>query len=159
MLERHIAHVGIHRPDPLIVAADVVFDVTPDHPVHIGAGFGESARAALIARGFSEMQTLAETLGARSETLMGLSGLGDLILTCSSPQSRNFAHGLTLGQGKTPAPGKTVEGVATAQAVVQLARQHGLDMPITEVVAGLVSGKLSVQDGLQRLLARPLREE
>jgi glycerol-3-phosphate dehydrogenase (NAD(P)+) len=126
--------------------------------VAIGAGLGESARAALMARGFAEMQRLALARGALAETLMGLSGFGDLVLTCTSAQSRNFRHGLALGKGEVP-PSATVEGVATAQAVARLAGQLGLDLPVTAQVAGLVSGRQTVEKALETLLNRPLKEE
>jgi glycerol-3-phosphate dehydrogenase (NAD(P)+) len=126
--------------------------------VAIGAGLGESARAALMARGFAEMQRLALARGALAETLMGLSGFGDLVLTCTSAQSRNFRHGLALGKGEVP-PSATVEGVATAQAVARLAGQLGLDLPVTAQVAGLVSGRQTIEKALETLLNRPLKEE
>jgi glycerol-3-phosphate dehydrogenase (NAD(P)+) len=126
--------------------------------VAMGAGLGESARAALMARGFAEMRRLALAQGALAETLMGLSGFGDLVLTCTSAQSRNFRHGLALGKGKTPAAA-TVEGVATAQAVARLAGQLGLEMPVTAQVAALVSGAQTVKNALETLLNRPLKEE
>ena len=125
----------------------------------IGAGLGESARAALLTRGFAEMQRLAAALGAEAETLAGLSGLGDLVLTCASDQSRNYRFGHALGRGQVNDPTVTVEGVATAKAVTALAQQRGIDMPITAIVAALVSGQLSVQDAMTRLLSRPLKEE
>ena len=125
----------------------------------IGAGLGESARAALITRGFAEMQKLAEELGARPETLMGLSGIGDLILTCSSEQSRNYSYGLTLGRGQNFDPSITVEGATTAQAVARLAAESGLDLPVARAVDDLVSGRGSVANALLSLLSRPLREE
>ncbi|NPD17388.1 NAD(P)-dependent glycerol-3-phosphate dehydrogenase [Xinfangfangia sp. D13-10-4-6] len=124
----------------------------------VGAGFGESARAALITRGYAEMTRLAMALGARSETLAGLSGLGDLILTCSSGQSRNFSHGLALGQGKT-APEATVEGVATAQAATRLAREKNIDMPVTAMVARLVAGETTLGEAVRELMSRPLKQE
>ncbi|GHC51470.1 NAD(P)H-dependent glycerol-3-phosphate dehydrogenase [Neogemmobacter tilapiae] len=126
--------------------------------VAIGAGLGESARAALMARGFAEMQRLALARGAQAETLMGLSGFGDLVLTCTSAQSRNFRHGLALGKGEAP-PAATVEGVATAQAVARLAGQLGLEMPVTAQVAALVTGRQTVKNALESLLTRPLKEE
>ena len=126
--------------------------------VAMSAGLGESARAALMARGFAEIRRLAQKRGALPETLMGLSGFGDLVLTCTSDQSRNFRHGLALGRGQ-PLPGGTVEGVATAQAVARLAAQMGLDMPVTEQVALLVTGAQSVDKALESLLNRPLKEE
>jgi glycerol-3-phosphate dehydrogenase (NAD(P)+) len=125
----------------------------------IGAGFGDSARAALVTRGFAEMRRLARTLGARDETLAGLSGFGDLVLTCTSPQSRNFAFGLSLGQGTPFPPGITVEGAATARALSRLAQDRGLDLPITAVVAALADQNLTVTDALHTLLNRPLKEE
>lgn len=125
----------------------------------IGAGYGDSARAALITRGMAEMQRLAETLGAKAETLMGLSGFGDLVLTCTSDQSRNFRLGLALGRGEAFDPTVTVEGAATAKAVSRLAKLRGLDLPITQVVAAMVTGKLTPDEALKMLLSRPLKEE
>lgn len=125
----------------------------------MGAGLGESARAALITRGFTEMMRIASPLGAIPETLMGLSGLGDLTLTCTSPTSRNYAYGFALGQGADYDPTITVEGAATARAVARLANDKGIDMPITSVVAALVEGRLDVSQGMQKLLSRPLKEE
>ncbi|MGY6547484.1 MAG: NAD(P)H-dependent glycerol-3-phosphate dehydrogenase [Roseinatronobacter sp.] len=127
--------------------------------VTIGAGMGESARAALIARGYAEMLPLAATLGADPVTLSGLSGLGDLILTCCSEKSRNFRYGLALGRGETFDAATTVEGVATARAVISLAAQHGLEMPVTRMVAGLVDGKLTLAQARDALLSRPLTDE
>jgi glycerol-3-phosphate dehydrogenase (NAD(P)+) len=125
----------------------------------VGAGLGESARAALITRGFAEMQRLAQALGARPDTLMGLSGLGDLILTCSSEQSRNFRFGLAIGRGEGFDPGVTVEGSATALAAGRIARDHGLDLPVTSAVGALVAGQQNVNEALQTLLSRPLKQE
>ncbi|MEY8881355.1 NAD(P)H-dependent glycerol-3-phosphate dehydrogenase [Donghicola sp. XS_ASV15] len=125
----------------------------------MGAGLGESARAALITRGFAEMMRIAGPLGAIPETLMGLSGFGDLTLTCTSPTSRNYAYGFALGQGADYDPTITVEGAATARAVARLAHDKGIDMPITSVVAALVEGRLDVSQGMQKLLSRPLKEE
>jgi glycerol-3-phosphate dehydrogenase (NAD(P)+) len=126
--------------------------------VVIGAGLGDSARAALVTRGYAEMQRLATSLGARAETLAGLSGLGDLILTCTSAQSRNFAHGVALGAGQTP-PQATVEGVSTALAVVQVARSRGVDLPVAEMVARLVRNEVSVAEAVRQLMSRPLKQE
>jgi glycerol-3-phosphate dehydrogenase (NAD(P)+) len=123
-----------------------------------GAGLGASARAALMTRGFAEMTRLAVAMGARSETLAGLSGLGDLSLTCNSAQSRNFAAGRALGAGET-APGGTVEGVATARAACQLALTYGVEMPIAAAVANVLEGATTLDGAMQALLARPLREE
>lgn len=125
----------------------------------IGANLGESARAALITRGFSEMQQLAAQFGARPETLMGLSGMGDLILTCSSEQSRNYALGLTIGQGKPRKDGVTVEGATTAQAVARIANDKNLDLPVSQAVDDLVSGRADVATVLSTLLSRPLKSE
>lgn len=123
-----------------------------------GAGLGDSARAALVTRGYAEMARLAVAMGARSETLAGLSGLGDLILTCTSAQSRNFAHGVALGAGTTPAQ-VTVEGVATAQAAVRLAAVRGIEMPVAAMVARLVQGEIGVGEAVTALMTRPLKEE
>jgi glycerol-3-phosphate dehydrogenase (NAD(P)+) len=124
-----------------------------------GAGLGESARAALITRGFAEMQRLAAAYGARPETLVGLSGLGDLILTCGSDQSRNFRFGRALGRGETFDPSITVEGAATASAAMTLAKRHGIDMPVTAMVAALVARDLGVAEAMGALLNRPLKRE
>jgi glycerol-3-phosphate dehydrogenase (NAD(P)+) len=125
----------------------------------IGQGMGDSARAALMTRGFAEMQRLALRLRARAETLMGLSGFGDMVLTCTSEGSRNFRYGLALGRGEVFDPTVTVEGVATAQAVARLAGQLDLDMPITTMLAAITAGRLPVADALTQLFARPLKQE
>ncbi|MCL4185962.1 MAG: NAD(P)-dependent glycerol-3-phosphate dehydrogenase [Rhodobacteraceae bacterium] len=124
-----------------------------------GAGLGESARAALITRGHAEISRLALALGARAETLAGLAGLGDLILTCTSPRSRNFAHGLALAEGRPTDHRMTVEGVATAGALVPLAARLGVEMPLAATVAEVCAGRLDVAAAAARLLARPLRAE
>jgi glycerol-3-phosphate dehydrogenase (NAD(P)+) len=128
----------------------------------IGAGLGENARAALITRGLAEIGRLAVALGGRAETVAGLSGLGDLVLTCTGPASRNFAFGLALGRGASVAdllaPGApTVEGVATAPALV--ARAGDVDMPVCRAVADLLSGRLSLQAAVAAILARRIRDE
>lgn len=125
----------------------------------IGAGLGESARAALMARGYAEMQRLALALGADNETLAGLSGFGDLVLTCGSEKSRNFRYGLALGAGAEFDAGTTVEGAATARAVARLARDRGVDMPITRMVAAVLDGMLTPTEARGALLARPLTVE
>ncbi|MGX9352408.1 NAD(P)H-dependent glycerol-3-phosphate dehydrogenase [Shimia sp. W99] len=125
----------------------------------IGQGMGDSARAALMTRGFAEMTRLAIHLGARPETLSGLSGMGDLALTCMSEQSRNYRFGLALGQEKPFDPTITVEGAKTAEAVARLAQQIGLDMPICQMVHQLSTGTVSVTDAIRTLLSRPLKEE
>ncbi|MGL4729581.1 MAG: NAD(P)H-dependent glycerol-3-phosphate dehydrogenase, partial [Bosea sp. (in: a-proteobacteria)] len=130
--------------------------------IAIGMGLGESARAALVARGFAELRRFAAAYGGQPETLMGLSGLGDLVLTCGSSQSRNFSFGLALGQGTSPdeaSGGKLAEGALTAPVLVQLAQARGLEMPIAEQVAALVAGHISVKIAMQTLLARPPRSE
>ncbi len=127
--------------------------------VTIGAGLGDSARAALISRGFAEMQRLAGHLGARADTLAGLSGLGDLVLTCTSEQSRNYRYGLALGAGQDFDTGTTVEGAATARALQQLALDLDIDLPICTVVAELTKGQKDVKTALHALLSRPLKEE
>lgn len=127
--------------------------------VVIGAGLGDSARAALMTRGYAEMQRLALALGARAETLAGLSGLGDLVLTCTSAQSRNFRYGQALGAGRGFDPTITVEGAATAKAVSILAEKRGLDLPITTMVAALIDGRADLSSAIQSLLSRPLKKE
>lgn len=129
-----------------------------------GAGLGQNARAALISRGFAEMTRFGLARGARAETLAGLSGLGDLVLTCSSVSSRNFSLGKGLGEGKPAsellADRRTVaEGAFTAPVLHAAAAAAGVDMPITEAVCSLLSGKLSVAKVIDALLARPLRQE
>jgi len=129
-----------------------------------GAGLGQNARAALIARGFAEMTRFGMARGARPETLAGLSGLGDLVLTCSSTSSRNFSLGVGLGQGKSArdwlAERRTVaEGAATAPVLVEAARAAGVDMPITEAVCALLAGEAAVGAVIERLLTRPLGAE
>lgn len=125
----------------------------------IGAGFGESARAAVMTRGFAEMQRFAVERGAQPQTLAGLSGFGDLTLTCTSTQSRNYRLGLSLGEGSVFDSATTVEGAATARAVQKLALAEGLDLPITQAVAAVLDGKLDVPSAMRSLLARPLKEE
>lgn len=127
--------------------------------ITIGAGLGESARASVVTRGFAEMQRIAASLGADPATLTGLSGLGDLLLTCTSEKSRNYAAGLRIGAGRAPEDGQTIEGIATAAAVVRLAGEQGIDAPLTAMVAALTAGRLGVAEARDILLARPLRTE
>lgn len=127
--------------------------------ITIGAGLGDSARAALMTRGFAEMVTLAVHLGASRETLAGLSGFGDLVLTCTSTQSRNFRYGIALGSGESFDGSITVEGAATAKSVVKLARTLALDLPICTVVGHLIDQKTDVAMALDALMGRPLKEE
>jgi glycerol-3-phosphate dehydrogenase (NAD(P)+) len=123
-----------------------------------GRRLGASATAALTTRGFAELARFGRRLGASSETLTGLSGLGDLILTCSSPQSRNFSLGIALGEGREP-QGKLAEGAFTAAALVELAEENGVEMPIATAVAAVLAGKLSVDAAIESLLTRPFRAE
>ncbi|MGV6849673.1 MAG: NAD(P)H-dependent glycerol-3-phosphate dehydrogenase [Marinibacterium sp.] len=125
----------------------------------IGAGLGESARAALMTRGYAEMQRYALAHGARAQTLAGLSGFGDLALTCTSPASRNFRLGLAIGGGEEFESGQTVEGAATARAVAQVADRRELDMPITRAVVALIDKTGTVASVMDALLSRPLKEE
>jgi glycerol-3-phosphate dehydrogenase (NAD(P)+) len=130
--------------------------------VAAGRGLGASAVAALTARGFAELRRFGEAFGARGSTLMGLSGLGDLVLTCSSPQSRNFAFGLALGRGESVVgaeAGGLVEGRFTALALTELARERGVDMPIADCVQGLIQGSLDVKAAVSALLTRPPKGE
>ena len=129
-----------------------------------GRGLGDSARAALTTRGFAELTRFAAKLGARPETLMGLSGLGDLLLTCSSKQSRNYSFGHALGEGKTVEQALSqsrgvVEGAATVRIAHALARRHSVDMPIVDAVHAIVDEGRSPDQEIARLLARPLRAE
>jgi glycerol-3-phosphate dehydrogenase (NAD(P)+) len=129
-----------------------------------GRGLGRSAHAALITRGFAEMTRLAVALGAEAETMAGLCGLGDLVLTCSSPQSRNMSVGLALGRGETLAAalsGKlsVAEGVASAPAVRALARRLGVETPISEAVAAVLAAEMDIDTAIGGLLSRPLRAE
>ena len=123
-----------------------------------GRKLGASATAALVTRGFAELARFGRALGARSETLTGLSGLGDLILTCSSPQSRNFSLGISLGEGRKP-EGKLAEGAFTAAALVELAREKQIEMPIASAVAAVLDGSLTVDQAIESLLTRPFRSE
>lgn len=125
----------------------------------IGAGLGDSARAALMTRGFAEMQRLALALGARAETLSGLSGFGDLVLTCTSPQSRNMQFGLSLGRNEPFDPTITVEGVATARAALRRAAVLKIELPITAAVVALLDAEVSLRQAMDMLLSRPLKEE
>ena len=129
-----------------------------------GKGLGASAHAALVTRGFAELRRFGEALGARPETLTGLSGLGDLILTCGSAQSRNMSLGRALGQGQSLAQalgGRTAvtEGVYTAVAVRRIAAEEGIEMPICSAVCDIVEGRISVADAIGRLMQRPLKPE
>ncbi len=129
-----------------------------------GRGLGRSAHAALITRGFAEMTRMGVALGGQAETVAGLCGLGDLVLTCSSPQSRNMSLGLALGQGQTveqALAGKrsVAEGYESAPAVRELATKMGVDMPISLAVAALLNGETTVDAMIDNLLSRPLKAE
>ncbi len=127
-----------------------------------GRQLGASAQAALIARSFAELTRLGRALGARSETLMGLSGLGDLVLTCGSAQSRNFAFGQALGRGasaKDASGGKLTEGAFTARVLVEMAKAAGVEMPIADAVDAILAARMSVDAAIDALLMRPLKAE
>lgn len=143
------AELGGALKNVIAIAAGVV----------LGAGLGESARAALMTRGFAEMLRFSASLGARPETLMGLSGFGDLVLTCTSTQSRNLRFGLALGSGAAFDPGVTVEGVATSRAVARMAAGLQVDMPITRMVADLIDQKIPLDQAVISLMSRPLKQE
>jgi glycerol-3-phosphate dehydrogenase (NAD(P)+) len=125
----------------------------------IGEGMGESARAALLTRGLAEMTRLAVACGGRAETLAGLSGLGDLVLTATSETSRNYRFGLALGRAEPLPQGITVEGTATARAALRLAATRGVDLPITAMLVELLDHDVSVAEAIRFLLSRPLTTE
>lgn len=132
--------------------------------VTIGAGLGENARAALVTRGLAEISRLALALGGEPSTVSGLSGMGDLLLTCTGTSSRNFRVGRALGEGLSPkqaeaAAGGVAEGVATSQALTELARRSQVSVPVMDAVAAIVTGRAGLQDVMQQLLARPLGPE
>ena len=127
-----------------------------------GRGLGASAGAALVARGFAELSRFGRSYGARPDTLMGLSGLGDLVLTCGSTQSRNFSFGLAIGRGEAPEQalqGKLAEGAFTAGVLAKLAKARGVDMPIAQSVEAIVAGRIGVDAAVEALLARPSKAE
>lgn len=154
-----------HSTDPRGVeiggAAKNVFAIAAG--IVAGRGLGDSAAAALITRAFAEIVRFGKAHGARTETMMGLSGLGDLILTCSSPQSRNFSLGKALGGGKSPLEAlggsKLAEGAYTASVLADMARARGIDMPIAAAVTAVLEGRTSVDEAIDALLARPVRAE
>jgi glycerol-3-phosphate dehydrogenase (NAD(P)+) len=143
--------IGGATKNVLAIAAGVV----------AGRGLGASALAALTTRGFAELVRFGKAYGARPETMMGLSGLGDLLLTCSSPQSRNFSFGMALGRGQRPGEihGGLAEGVFTAPVLLDMARERAVDMPIATAVAALLDGALTVDAAIESLLTRPLKAE
>ncbi|MEO3389404.1 NAD(P)H-dependent glycerol-3-phosphate dehydrogenase [Mesorhizobium sp. CAU 1741] len=124
-----------------------------------GAGLGASAQAAMVTRGFVELRRVGAAFGAQPETLMGLSGLGDLILTCGSAQSRNFSYGLALGRGDDLDNHPLAEGVYTAGIAAQIAREKGVQAPIIDAVGSLLRGDITISQAVTALMARPLRSE
>jgi glycerol-3-phosphate dehydrogenase (NAD(P)+) len=144
--------IGGAAKNVLAIAAGIV----------VGRKLGASAQAALVTRGFAELARFGHAYGARPETLMGLSGLGDVILSCTSPQSRNYSFGLALGAGEPPsqaAHGKLAEGAFTASVLVDMARAKNIEMPVCEAVAEVLAGRLRVDEAIARLLARPAGAE
>lgn len=132
--------------------------------IAMGMGLGESARAALLARGFAELRRLGAALNAREETLMGLSGLGDLVLTASSDTSRNYSFGVGLGEGRPVselcAPGRPLaEGVATAPALAARASREGIEVPVAQTVADILAARIAPAEALPQLMTRPLKME
>jgi glycerol-3-phosphate dehydrogenase (NAD(P)+) len=145
--------IGGATKNVLAIAAGVV----------TGKGLGASAGAALTTRGFAELVRFGKAFGARPQTMMGLSGLGDLLLTCSSPQSRNFSFGMKLGRGEKPGDIQKTTGLAegafTAAVLLEMARERSVDMPIAGAVVALLEQKMSVGEAIGSLLARPLKAE
>jgi glycerol-3-phosphate dehydrogenase (NAD(P)+) len=141
--------IGGAAKNVLAIAAGIV----------VGRKLGASAQAALTTRGFSELARFGRALGARAETMVGLSGLGDLILTCSSLQSRNFALGLALGRGEPKPAAKLAEGEFTAPVLVELAASQKIELPVSMAVAAILSGKLTIDAAIEGLLTRPFKAE
>jgi glycerol-3-phosphate dehydrogenase (NAD(P)+) len=125
----------------------------------VGSGLGASAQAAMVTRGFVELRRIGAAFGAQPETLMGLSGLGDLVLTCGSGQSRNFAYGLALGKGEDLSGRPLAEGVATAGIAAAIARERGIEAPIVDAVARILAGEIAIRDAAAELMGRPLKSE
>lgn len=125
----------------------------------IGAGLGASAQAAMVTRGFVELRRIGEAVGARADTLLGLSGLGDLVLTCASAQSRNFAYGLALGRGESRDGLPLAEGVATTAVAARIVADRGIDAPILAATDLILQGRAGVADAVHMLMTRPLRAE
>jgi glycerol-3-phosphate dehydrogenase (NAD(P)+) len=141
--------IGGAAKNVLAIAAGIV----------VGRQLGASAQAALTTRGFSELVRLGRACGARGETMSGLSGLGDLILTCSSLQSRNFSLGVALGRGEQPVREKLAEGEFTAPALIELAASKNVDMPVSKAVAAILSGASTIDEAVENLLTRPFKAE
>src|SRR6201996_604409 len=127
--------------------------------IAVGRQLGASALAALTTRGFSELMRLGQACGARSETMAGLSGLGDLILTCSNQQSRNFVLGIALGRGEAKPAGKLAEGEFTAPVMIELALSKDVELPVSSAVAAILAGKISIDAAIEGLLTRPFKAE
>ncbi|KJC43984.1 glycerol-3-phosphate dehydrogenase [Bradyrhizobium sp. LTSP885] len=141
--------IGGAAKNVLAIAAGIV----------VGRDLGASALAALTTRGFSELARFGRACGARPETLAGLSGLGDLLLSCSTAQSRNFALGIALGRGEAPPLGKLAEGAFTAPVLVELAASQKVDMPVSHAVAAILADKLTIDAAIEGLLTRPFKAE
>ena len=124
-----------------------------------GMGLGASAEAALMARGFAELKRLATALGAQPETLSGLSGFGDLVLTCSSPQSRNFSYGMAMGRGESLEALKLAEGAHTAGVALKIADENEIDVPIIGAIVNVLEKKTTAREAVHALLTRPLKRE
>ena len=127
--------------------------------IAMGAGLGESARAALMTRGFAEMIRFAKVRGGNQNTLMGLSGFGDLSLTCSSKKSRNYSYGYALSQGDLIKYSDTVEGSETSHIIAKFSNDHDIEMPITQMVSKVIKQEISSAQAMEHLLARPLRDD
>jgi glycerol-3-phosphate dehydrogenase (NAD(P)+) len=141
--------IGGAAKNVLAIAAGIV----------VGKKLGASAQAALTTRGFSELVRLGSACGARSETMAGLSGLGDLILSCSSPQSRNFALGIALGRGEPRPRDKLAEGEFTAPVLIELAASQNVGMPVSNAVAAILRGAVTIDEAIESLLTRPFKAE
>jgi glycerol-3-phosphate dehydrogenase (NAD(P)+) len=141
--------IGGAAKNVLAIAAGIV----------VGRRLGASAQAALTTRGFYELMRLGGACGARSETMAGLSGLGDLILTCSSPQSRNLALGIALGRGEPRPRDKLAEGEFTAPVLIELAASQNVDMPVSNAVAAILSGAVTIDEAIESLMTRPFKAE
>jgi glycerol-3-phosphate dehydrogenase (NAD(P)+) len=141
--------IGGAAKNVLAIAAGIV----------VGRNLGASALAALTTRGFSELARLGRACGARTETLSGLSGLGDLLLSCSTAQSRNFALGIALGRGEAAPAGKLAEGAFTAPVLVELAAARKVDMPVSQAVAAILDDRLTIDAAIEGLLTRPFKAE
>jgi glycerol-3-phosphate dehydrogenase (NAD(P)+) len=144
--------IGGAAKNVLAIAAGIV----------VGRKLGPSAQAALMTRGFGELVRFGRAYGARAETLTGLSGLGDLILTSTSPQSRNYSLGVALGAGMSASEagtGRLAEGAHTASVLIEMARAKQVDMPVAEAVDDVLAGRVGVDEAIARLLARPMGAE